>query len=171
MREKKRPDQKRPLLILSSGATIQYLATDLADTTPGQDLWRYDYTVGGFNFQQNQGFSVFFNHTLYTGLQNPPPPVNADWNVLSVQPDVGLAQPGYYDAQAVNNMPSLSDPFTVNFVWLGQGAPDSQPFTIYDMNFATIASGQTVPVPEPQAFWLGGVGLLLLLSWRKVFCS
>src|SRR2546426_885314 len=89
--------------------TIFYQATDLADTTPGQDLWRYNYVVSGFSFQANQGFSVFFAPLAFTQLQNPPPLVNADWSVLSIQPDLVLHDPGFYDAQAQKNDPSFSD--------------------------------------------------------------
>jgi len=42
-----------------SPAEIRFEATDLVDITAGQDLWRYNYFVSGFNFQQDQGFSIF----------------------------------------------------------------------------------------------------------------
>ena len=83
---------------------IVFEAFNLTDTTPGQDLWRFSYTVRGFEFQANQGFSVFFTPSLYRQLQSPPPAVNADWNVIAVQPDLVLNDPGFYDAQAVNEM-------------------------------------------------------------------
>ena len=96
------------------------------------------------------------------------PAINADWNVLSAQPDLVLRQPGFYDAQAQRNSPSLVDPFSVTFVWLGSGAPGGQPFEIYNANFSTLFIGQTVVVPEPGVASLGAVALLAALFWRRM---
>ena len=73
------------LPVLRAQFTVQYEATDLADTTPGQDLWQYTYSVSGFSFQTNQGFSVFFDDQLYRNLQNPRPNSSPDWSVITVQ--------------------------------------------------------------------------------------
>ena len=133
---------------------IFYEATDLSDTTSGEDLWRYTYNIRGFSFETGQGLSIFFDPVHYRNLQNPPPPVNADWSVISVQPDLVLGRPGFYDGQALRNSPSLGDAFAVSFVWSGQGTPGSQPFDLYNADFSTRFSGQTVGVPEPKQTWL-----------------
>jgi hypothetical protein len=146
---------------------IFFEAINLTDTTQGQDLWQYQYHFAGFDLQAGQGFSIFFDHALYRALQNPPPVVNADWDVLSVQPDLLLRQPGYYDALAARNGPSRVDPFVVNFVWLGAGSPGAQPFDIYNTSFQTVYSGMTVVVPEPGALALASLGLAALLFGRK----
>ena len=141
-------------------ATVIFEATNLADTTPGEDLWRYSYTPGDFTFAAGQGFTVVFDRALFSQLQSPPSFINADWDALSLQPDLALNSDGFYDALALRNAPSLADPFKVNVVWLGTGAPGPQPFTIYDTNFQPLAQGQTTNVPEPSA-----LALLLAASW------
>lgn len=134
----------------SRGATIAYVASNLADTTPGQDLWEYTYKVSLANFAVGEGFTVRFDRNLYTSLQSPPPVVNADWDPLTIQPDLALNSDGFYDALALRNTPALADPFKVRFVWLGSGSPGAQPFTVHDRNFSIVSQGQTAPVPEPS---------------------
>lgn len=153
---------------LRAQGQILYAATDLVDTTPGSDLWQYDYTLSGITFQANEGFSVFFDSAVYRNLQSFPPAVSADWNVLSVQPDVLLSAPGFYDALAVHNLPSPSSGHRITFVWMGQGMPGTQPFTVYNTDFSTRSFGQTMPVPEPRTVWLIAAGLPLFLGWQRV---
>lgn len=148
-----------PLLLpLAAGAsTIRFEALDLADTVPGQDRWQYTYAVSGFAFPQNHGFSIFFDPAVYTALESPPA-VNADWDIIVLQPDVLLPDEGLYDALALANDAGLTDPFVVTFTWLGTGSPGAQPFELYDASFQAIEQGITVPVPEPTT------GILLLLG-------
>ena len=142
------------------GATILFTATDVADTTPGEDVWQYSYTPGDFTFAAGQGFTIVFDRTLFSQLQSPPPFVNADWDPIALQPDLALNSDGFYDALALRHAPSLADPFKVKVVWLGTGTPGSQPFTIYDTNFQPLVQGQTTTsVPEPSAL------ALLLAAW------
>ena len=71
------------------------------------------------------------------------------------------------------NSPSLSNPFQVDFIWLGTGIPGAQQFDLYDSTFATIASGGTSPsggggntVPD-QGGWLLpllGFGTVMILK-------
>jgi len=150
-----------------SAQTLFFQATDQADTTPGQDLWRYSFSITGFNFQAGQGFSVFFDPLSIPSLQALPPSVGPDWSILSIQPDSILRQPGYYDALALRSNPSLAGPFTVDFVWQGAGTPGAQPFTIYDTDFSTLVAGQAVLVPEPGISLLAGLGLGALFLRRK----
>ena len=119
--------------------TFRFAIIDLADTTPGQDLWEYSYEVSGLTLTTGQGFTIFFDVNLYTLLQNPPPFVNSDWDLLTAQPDLALHSNGFYDAQALRNNPSFADPFKLRFVWLGTGGttPGSQPFTVYNADFST----------------------------------
>lgn len=152
-----------PPTVARGVVTMEFIATDLTDVTLGQDLWRYSYQPGGFAFGAGQGFTVFFDWTLFTSLESPPPVVNVEWDAISVQPDPGLNSDGFYDALALTSNPSLADPFRLEFIWLGPGTPGAQPFTIYDTNFSTIAQGQTTPViPEPR------MGVLLFLGLTAV---
>lgn len=146
--------------------SLFFQASDQPDTTPGQDLWRYSFSFSGFNFQAGQGFSIFFDPLSIPALQATPPPVGPDWSILSIQPDLILRQPGYYDALALRNNPSLGSPFTVDFVWQGQGTPGAQPWTIYNTDFSTLFAGQTVVVPEPAVATLAGLALMALLLRR-----
>ena len=145
-------------------AKISFAVVDLADITPGRDLWQYTYTVADLPLAANQGFSIAFDRSLFASLQSPASFVNGDWSVLTLQPDLALNSNGLYDAQAQVGNPSLLNTFTVTFVWLGTGTPGAQPFVIYDSNFATLAQGQTVPTPEPATATL----LLGSLAW---FCG
>jgi hypothetical protein len=79
-----------------------------------------------------------------------------------------LNDPGFYDALALRTVSSLAAQFDVTFVWLGSGAPDAQPFTVYDRDFTTLFSGQTIAVvPEPGAVGLAALGLALLWSAHR----
>lgn len=150
--------------------TITYSALDVADSTPGEDLWQYTYTPAGFVFDSNTGFSIRFEIDLYSQLQDPPPPVSSDWDVLVLQPDPGLPAAGLYDALSLTDGASLADPFVVTFVWLGApGTPGSQAFEInrFDAkgNFLeTIATGTTIP--EPSTFTLVTFGLIAMAVRR-----
>ena len=76
-----------PLLtfIPAQAEKIAFVATDLVDVTPGEDLWRYDYTVSGsHNFAQFEFFDIFFDPSLYGALSDASAP-NGDWDVLILQ--------------------------------------------------------------------------------------
>ncbi len=144
--------------------TFRFEVVDLADTTPGQDLWEYSYQVTGLTLTAGQGFSIFFDLNLYTLLQNPPPFVNTDFDLLVAQPDLALHSNGFYDAQALVNNPSFADPFKLRFVWLGTRTPGSQPYTVYNADFSTQSQGQTTNIPEPSA-----LALLLAAQGAAIF--
>ena len=154
--------------VTARATTITYEATDLADITPGEDLWQYRYLVSGVTFPLGSGFDIFFplaNGFLAGDLTNTPSP-NADWDTIALQPDPGLLDDGRYDALALVNNASLADAFVMDFVWRGTGAPGSQRFEIFDDTFAVIDEGITspaggTPVPEPGTLTLlVGPGLL-----------
>jgi hypothetical protein len=151
-------------------ALIQYQAIDLSDTTVGEDLWQYHYTVSDHTFTANTGFTLYFDSVLYSNLQDPPPVVNSDWDILVTQPAPLFSDEGSYDALALASFPSLTDTFSLTFIWSGQQTPASQAFEIYDADFNIIASGQTQlkqsTVPAPSAFWLLISGFELLAQVR-----
>ena len=152
-----------------TAATLQFEATDLVDTTVGQDLWQYRY-VPTASFNAFEGFNVLFAPTLYSDLQDPPAPVNGDWAAASTQPDAGLPADGLYTATAQLDNAALTDPFTITFVFHGAGAPGSQSFEFFNSNFDVVGSGLTTPVnvvPLPAAVMLFGSGLFALGARRR----
>src|SRR4051812_301262 len=75
------------ILCLVSSAratTIEFIPTNLADVTPGQDLWRYDYTVSGRAFLQSEFFDMYFDPQLYRTL-TVGSALNANWDVRILQ--------------------------------------------------------------------------------------
>ncbi len=156
----------------ATATTIFFEVTNLPDPLPGEDLYRYTYSLSDFPFPAGHGFSVVFENLLYASLESPPPPVGSDWDVLSIQPDPALPDDGLFDALALVDAPATLTGFTIEFVWLGGGVPGSQPFVIYDSAFATIESGRTVAVPdtpgvpEPPALGLILMSLIALLCAR-----
>lgn len=153
----------------SHAILIEYEALDLTDTTPGVNLWQYNYYVSDYDFRTDQGFTVWFDLGSYSHLA--PVSASPDWNTLTAQPDPLLPDDGFYDALAQADHASLTDLFNVQFTWLGTGAPGSQAFDLYDLaggSFNVLESGYTVlrgatPVSEPASWWLllaGGAAAL-----------
>ena len=116
----------------AEATTLLFAATDLPDTTPGEDLWQYTYQANDATFQTNIGFSLSFDRTLYRNLEDPPPVVNADWHTQVFQSDSALPADGLYDALALVDGASLADLFPVRFLWLGGSGttPGAQPFEV-----------------------------------------
>jgi hypothetical protein len=154
----------------AGAVTIFFEVTDLPDALPGEDLYRYEYSLSDFPFPAGYGFSIFFDHVLYTSLESPPPPVGPDWDILSIQPDPGLPDDGLFDTLALVDAPTLTG-FMIEFVWLGAGVPGNQSFVIYDSAFAAIESGRTttrtVAVPEPPALGLLLLSLFAPFLWAR----
>lgn len=157
---------------LSVGAVL----TDLADTVPGQDRWSVSYQLSGSSFLFNQGFTILFDPLLYANLSAPLAPIPTGWDVLSIQPDVGLSAPGYLDGLAQINNPLLTQPFGVEFRWLGSGNPGAQAFQTYSQvgQFQITGVGQTQArigsqpiVPEPGTITLGLALTGFILSARR----
>jgi hypothetical protein len=160
----------------ANALNISFQAFDLVDTTAGEDLWRYDYTLSDHSFAADTGFQIFFDYTLFANLDFSPPSPNTDWDVLTEVIDPVNNFDGVYDAYALFDNASLADVFSVEFTWLGSGSPGAQAFALYDgITWAVIDSGtsvessQVAPVPEPGTFILLGTGLLGLarLSRKK----
>ena len=168
------------LAIADPVPVIQYEATNLFDITPGEDLWQYDYTLsytlGSDTFMENQAFIILFDYDLYDGLQDNTAFL-ADWMTLVLQRDIvlGVKMPGEFDALALVNNPSIANPFSLTFVWLGGAAvPGSQPFILYQfddqgINQGVIGRGVTQNVvPEPASGLLLASGLFIgAMLYRK----
>src|SRR5262245_36908825 len=109
--------------------SITFEVTDLPDVNPGEDLWRYAYPLdaAGTPFSAGvTGFAITFDETLYSVLSAAS--ASSDWDILVLQPDLGIPDPGLYDGLALVDSPDTGTPFEVDFVWLGSGTPGSQPF-------------------------------------------
>jgi hypothetical protein len=152
------------------GATIEFIATNLSDTTPGEDLWRYDYKVQG-TFAQSQFFDIYFDPLLYGPLTAGPAP-NSDWDAAILQqPNPANLPPfdrGMFDGFALVNNPSLAGTFSVTFVYLGSGTPGSQPFEVFDADSNLLAdeSGFTFVIPEPSTLMLVSSAGLAVIGIR-----
>jgi hypothetical protein len=137
-------------LQVTHAVTITATAVNLADTTPGEDLWQYQYSVSDVSLSAGQGFSIAFDFTLYGNLQSPPTTANIGWNLLSIQPDPPGESDGHFNAQATGASPSLANPFTLTFVWMGIGTPGPQPFTVFDSSHFPLVVGVTAPTNPPS---------------------
>jgi PEP-CTERM motif len=151
---------------IASALTIQATATDLPDGVSG-DLWKFTYTVSDGPVNVNQGFTIYFDYSFYSDLQDPPPAPNGNWDVATVQPDILIPGDGFFDALALASPASLTDPFTVEFIWLGSpgttpGAQRFETYTCADSNCSsiTITGSGTTAVPEPASLALLMVGLM-----------
>ena len=162
----------------SHAGSITYEATNLADVTPGEDLWQYRYVLSGFTFGLHFGFDVFFplsDGYLFGDIKNTPPS-NTEWDTIALQPDPALPDDGRYDALALVANASLADAFIVDFIWRGTGIPGSQPFEIFGDTFTVIDEGRTVPaggttpIPEPATLLLlvSGIAILGYVHHRRV---
>ena len=161
--------------------TVLFTATDVPDTTPGEDRWQYTYAVSDFPFPAMFGFDIFFRLAdgyQFGDLDTTPPSPNADWDVTILQPDPGLPDDGRYEAVALADVASLDDPFLIGFIWRGSGTPGAQRFEVFDTTFDVVASGNTTsgqiaPVPEPGTMVLIVTGLVVLCGLKryKVACA
>ncbi len=162
----------------ASATSIEFQATDLPDV-PGGDVWRYDYFLSDNNFLGTvNGFTVFFNATLYSGPLTELDPDPTNWDTLVFDPDPSsLFSAGVYDALALVDNPPFVGPFSVSFIWLGAPGttPGSQPFDIYHLEGDTPVadeSGLTSPVggaevPEPSTLLLLATGAVAGRTLRK----
>jgi hypothetical protein len=162
---------------------IEYQVTNL-----GSDAWQYTYTFTGPALSANQAFTVFFEPTLTSNLNdtsldtNPASLAASSWSSFVIAGDPVLLSDGFFTALAlVNGADATTDVFTVTFDFSGPGAPGAQAFSIDQFgslgNFVSnLETGETTPfstpVPEPgsgpllvlaMAGLVGGV-----LGWRTV---
>jgi hypothetical protein len=142
----------------------------------GNAEYQYDYSISN-NGSLGSGvpiqlFDIFFDPTLYQGLSivTPPAPAApaAQWSQIILNA-VGSV-PADYDALALDGgIPAGTtiSGFAVQFDWLGQETPGSQPFQIYDPNtFALLQSGSTsTAAPEPATLWMLGI-VLAYGAWK-----
>jgi len=158
----------------SLAITITYEASD-----QGGGVWQGSYRVVDYIFDKDYGFNIVFDYGLYKDIS--PVSHGGDWDVITWNPQLltgGVEQAGAYDALALVNHASLTDPFVVQFHWLGGAgtAPGPQVFEVHNASTWTAltsgtipAPGSAVPVPvgQPLAILLLICGLTGLLALRK----
>ena len=156
--------------------TIEYQVNPVSG-----NLYQYNYFLSGYTFDANEQLDVRFDPTLYGALSNGVAP--SGFSVTLLQTNNPPGDYGDYTALAQINNPSTSGTFSVQFVYLGTGAPGSQPFFLNQYNSdgfyqSTIDAGFTTSettssvAPEPSTFTLISVALLFGGLWmiRKRLC-
>lgn len=154
----------------SAATTIQYQAIDVDNTGAG-DLWRYVYSVTG-TFNQDEAFSIRFDPTLYSDLQDTSPAI-AGWDILVLPTDIALPAAGIFEPLALATTSITNQLFSIDFVWLGGGTPGAQPFEVVSyasgvtiLEEGITASATAVPEPSSWMLMLGG-GAALRLARRR----
>ena len=137
-------------------------------------VFRYSYFVNDFTFAAHQELDIQFDPASYGSLFNGL--ANGGFLLTLFQPNNPPGFFGDYSVLALSANPPLTQPFSVDFTFLGTGQAGAQPFLIneYDASnrfVRTIASGMTTPsgatqVPEPSGFSICGLVLLIGGGWR-----
>lgn len=157
--------------MVSAAPDVAYLATDLPDVVPGEDLWSYDYTITGAlgSFESinllfspgnyGAGLSVTYSDASLSALVTPP---------MSAPAADGLVSLTAIDPMATGALAKVG----VQFAWLSGGAPGAQPFEVLDDQFNLVSTGMTSAVPEVSsaALLLSGLLPLLPLARRRSRC-
>lgn len=150
------------------------LTIDVTTTDLGTGVWRYSYQLNSATFNEYEGFTIYFDDSLYGPLSHPTG--STDWDILTFDPDSNIPADGFFDALALVRNASLLDPFTVDFVWLGSGTPPgTQPVEAYvcldPFNCDDISPHPTIPpgstggtgaAPLPSSLTLLVAGLISL---------
>ena len=170
-----RPDAARPLLsalraiglglgLLIGQASwaspvVSYVATDLVDTTAGQDLWNYDYSFTG-PLDAGGSLNLIFSYLSYSNLLEST--TDSNLSLLPFQPDASLLTDGIVVVVPTMALTGTdTSMLSVQFVWSGGGrTPGSQVFEIVDLSGNPVGGGTTTAlgdgsvVPEPASLAL-----------------
>jgi hypothetical protein len=171
---------KLPVGVMLLALTAQASAVDIsaAFTQQSGNTWQVDLAVinnGGVPAGIEE-FTLWFPQTLYSNLILVASP--ATWDSIVAQPlPAPVSSSGYLDSLVIAPTPALAlgqtqSGFALKFAFLGNGTPAGLQFDIVDpTTFAPIASGVTIPVPEPGTLgqMLAGAGALAwFISRRRI---
>lgn len=145
-------------------------------TSLGAGAWQYDYSVTNNTLLSPiEEVTIYFSLDLYSDLLSVGQPLN--WGNVVVQPDPSVPADGFLDSLTLSAaiLPGQTlAPFSVQFTWLGSGAPGSQFFEVVDpVTFTAMDSGTTtvflpsLSVSEPGTIPLAVLGFAVLLQLSR----
>lgn len=145
-------------------------------TSLGAGAWQYDYSVTNNTLLSPiEEITIYFPLGLYSDLLSGSQPLN--WDNIVVQPDPSLPADGFLDSLTLSAaiLPGQTlAPFSIEFTWLGSGAPGSQFFeVVHPASFTVLDSGTTTAflpppsVPEPGTIPLAILGVAVLLHLSR----
>lgn len=156
----------------SAPVTLSGSATDLVDTTAGQDLWRFDFQVSG-PMTTGDRLSIVFGSSFYSNLVALTPSVPGEFTVGIDTPAFGSPTFNITDdgaTAAVNSFalglvlsPAVVLPGSVSVPALYQGVGQVTAF----MPLTTLNLVPAAAVPEAPAVAMMALGLLALSLRRR----
>lgn len=154
-------------MLAASDCRALILMYDVQDL--GGNQWRYEYTVVNSAESDVLAFTIAFDSTQSSNFNvSSAPGISSGWDELCMPYSSGTT---LYDAYALGGgiaSGASVGGFAVTFSYSGQNALAEQYYEIYDpQDFSVVASGWTVPIPEPATIILFGAGSLALRRAKK----
>lgn len=145
---------------------VTFLATDLADTTAGEDLWQFDYSITG-PLAEFESVNLLFTPSDFSpALAVLTSDISISTTVTA--PVASPAADGQVLATAMAPLPSNAfAAMSVQFVWTGAGRPGAQSFEVLDDHYNVLLTGTTMmaaAVPEASTVTMLFAGMILLGS-------
>lgn len=150
----------------ASAVDLAAQLSDLADPTPGRDLWRLRISVSGDpQTAVGDGASLALPQAGgFEELRLVDPEIAGGWHVVALPDAPAVPLEGAFEAFALGPAPAPRE-VDVEFVWTGAGAPSIGKAA----NAPLPAPGAPICVPEPgpQLLGLGALAVVGLLRRRR----